>query len=330
MQTLQNVILSDNKNFRKKDKTTNKYFSLVEKEHKAFNKFRKKNKIILSKNFVDEKKCSVCNSSNYKKFIIKFGFQYVKCTKCSHIFLRNQIKKEKLLDLYSKSKTDKVSRERKKFSDLNIYWKNLYFKYSNIIYALKSNGKLLDIGCGDGAFLDYMKINFNYELFGTEFSLDTRIKLKKLLGKNFFYKKELEDLKLKNHFFDIITLIGVLEHLPNPRRLFKSLSKLLKKNGIIFILIPNIESYAFSILKENTPALNPRAHLNFYNSKSLKKLSNEFNFEISHQYQELPVIDLVHERKKIDNKILKKIIKDNKCYYHLYFLKKKISKNKKI
>ena len=69
MQTLQNVILSDNKNFRKKDKTTNKYFSLVEKEHKAFNKFRNKNKIILSKNFVDEK----INHDCCNKILIRFG-----------------------------------------------------------------------------------------------------------------------------------------------------------------------------------------------------------------------------------------------------------------
>tara|TARA_A100001015_G_scaffold259992_1_gene304349 strand:+ start:792 stop:1778 length:987 start_codon:yes stop_codon:yes gene_type:complete len=327
MEILRNIILSDNKNFRKRDKRTNKYFSLVEKEHKLFEKkFRNKSKIVSSALFINKKNCSVCNSNNYKNFIIKFGFQYVKCSNCSHIYLRNQIKKKILLDLYSKSKTDRVSRERKKFSDLDIYWQNLYFKYSNIINTLKPKGKFLDIGCGDGAFLKFMKNNFNYELFGTEFSSDTKMKLKKLLGKNFFYQKEIEDLKIPNSYFDIISLIGVLEHLSDPGKMFKSLNKYLKKDGIIFILIPNIESYAFSILKDKTPALNPRAHLNFFNPKSLEKIAKKNNFKIINQYQELPVIDLVHEKRKVNDLILKKIIKENKCYYHLYLLRKRTNK----
>ena len=323
MRIKSNIILSNNKNFRKKDIHTNRYFELVEKEHLLFKKkFGNSQKIITSKKFIRTNNCCVCKSKKYKSFVIKFGFQYVKCSSCGHIYLRNQIKNEILLDLYSNSKTDKVSRERKKFSELQLYWQKIYFKYSNILFSLCPKGKLLDIGCGDGAFLEFMKINFNYELYGTEYSKDTKKKLKKLLGKNFFYRKEIEDLKIKKNFFNLVSLIGVLEHLSDPNKLFKTLSRYVKKKGFIFILIPNLDSYSFSVLKEKTPTLNPRAHLNFFTRKSLGKLIKRFNFKITHKYQELPVIDLVHKKKKINDKIIEKIIKNDKCYYHIYLLQK--------
>ena len=154
MRIKSNIILNNKKNFRKKDNYTVKYFDLVDKEHLLFKKkFGNNNKIILEKKFVTLKNCCVCKAKKYKSFVIKFGFQYVKCLICGHIYLRNQIRKEILLDLYSNSKTDKVSRKRKKFSELELYWQQVYFKYSNILFTLCSEGKLLDIGCGDGAFL---------------------------------------------------------------------------------------------------------------------------------------------------------------------------------
>ena len=80
MRIKSNIILSNNKNFRKKDIHTNRYFELVEKEHLLFKKkFGNSQKIITSKKFIRTNNCCVCKSKKYKSFVIKFGFQYVKC-----------------------------------------------------------------------------------------------------------------------------------------------------------------------------------------------------------------------------------------------------------
>ena len=96
-------------------------------------------------------------------------------------------------------------------------------------------GKLLDVGFGDGRFLDAMK-RLGWKTIGTEIahaatSLGAEVHAR-IVG-------ELEALK-EAPLFDVITFFDVLEHLPEPAHALREAGARLRENGIVVVTMPNV------------------------------------------------------------------------------------------
>ena len=130
----------------------------------------------------------------------------------------------------------------------------------NIIYSfkLKSNKKplekinILDIGCGGGLLSEPMA-RLGANVTGIDAS-DKNIKIAKLHAKknklniNYFCSSP-EKLKIKKKF-DVILNMEIIEHVEDINFFIKSCSKLLKKNGLMFVATLNktLKSYVFAII----------------------------------------------------------------------------------
>ncbi len=100
-----------------------------------------------------------------------------------------------------------------------------YLRASNIMRHVndKAGLRLLDIGCGDGYFLNRLK---NIERFGKDPLLEGE-------AGNFNSGVDCED-----GFFDYVTMLAVIEHLPNPEFVFKEVSRILKPGGLFVFTTP--------------------------------------------------------------------------------------------
>ena len=329
MINLNQPIIINNRNLRKKYSTIKKHFEECKKDALSFPQI---DNVVKDRKFVNFIRCPSKhsdNKNNYKDLFVKWGFIHSECRNCGHVFVRNQLKGEILKKLYDKSKADILQRKRRKNNIYNNYWNQVYLKYLDFLINKKKKIKLLDVGCGDGAFLKLIKLNFeNVSLYGSEFTYHVYKYLSRLLATNLFYKQELSEIKKKINFkFDLITFWGVLEHLIEPLTALKNAEKILETNGKILILVPNYNSKARKILGASTPTLNPREHLHFFSQKSMEIIANKSNLKIFKFSQELPIIDLMYPYIKYSKKLLADIMKKKECYYHIYILIKKI-KNK--
>lgn len=115
---------------------------------------------------------------------------------------------------------------------------------------------------------------------------------KNLLGIDPYLKKEIvgnKNLKIlkknlseiSNTSFDCVMFHHVFEHLGNPHQIFKTLQKVVKKNGNVIIRIPVIDSYAWEVYKTNWVQLDPPRHFYLHTVKSINFLANKYNFEIN-------------------------------------------------
>ena len=130
----------------------------------------------------------------------------------------------------------------------------------NIIYSFKLKSKqkplqkinILDIGCGGGLLSEPMA-RLGANVTGIDAS-DKNIKIAKLHAKknklniNYFCSSP-EKLKTKKKF-DVILNMEIIEHVDDINFFIKSCSKLLKKNGLMFVATLNktLKSYVFAII----------------------------------------------------------------------------------
>jgi len=137
----------------------------------------------------------------------------------------------------------------------------------------KSKIKILDIGCGDGTFLEHLPEYF--EKFGYEPSN---------AGKNILpSKKDIQlcpTLDSSNEIaeFDLITFWQSLEHIVEPNAVLRSAHCLLKDEGVLFISVPNIDSWQAKIFRGKWFHLDPIRHLLHYTPTTLTRLLRQNGF----------------------------------------------------
>ena len=78
----------------------------------------------------------------------------------------------------------------------------------------------------------------------------------------------------------------VLEHIANPKLLIKHINLLLKKNGKLFIKVPNSQSLQVDILKEYSWEVSPPFHRTLFSLVGLKILLRKNKFKITNVYND--------------------------------------------
>jgi 2-polyprenyl-3-methyl-5-hydroxy-6-metoxy-1,4-benzoquinol methylase len=167
-------------------------------------------------------------------------------------------------------------------------------------------GKLLDVGCGNGRFLRYVKEQ-GFEVWGIDFDKKSVENVKRNLGIDTVFAMSLEEFyeyaKEKNLKFDVITFFEVLEHQDKPREFLEMVKGLLKEGGYIAGSVPNRESMFIEIFLDNYIDYPPHHFLRFSKS-SLEKTLNFTGFKDIEVYKlDFPFAELFPylERKLFGN-----------------------------
>lgn len=149
------------------------------------------------------------------------------------------------------------------------------------IMRLKSTGKILDIGCGTGDFLDEMQKN-NWDVYGIEISEYASRQAAFKCGKEKVLTGKLNQSHFSANHFDVITCWHVLEHTIDINNLVKETFRLLKEDGIFVIEVPNLDSLVLRITKENYCDFiyNVPEHVIYWSKKSLTNLLNRHGFKV--------------------------------------------------
>lgn len=190
--------------------------------------------------------CPVCGATEFKVKLKKSpSGRIVKCLNC-RVFYANPRNTADLI----KSQTDGEKFDKLFFDQVSEFpWRKKTFlnRLAMIKKHFPKSGKLLDIGCYSGLFLWLCELR-GFETFGVE---PTRAgaEFARDIFKQNVTRGILTDAKYPPNYFDVITLMHTIEHLPNPRETINQAVKLLKPGGMLFIETPNASSIWFKILR---------------------------------------------------------------------------------
>lgn len=236
--------------------------------------------------------CPICKADKTKVFwtgksnLYKSGdsFTLVQCATCKLVYMNPRPENSDVDHIYSESYIP-FKPDRKDFS-YNAFYKLLsrikhisYKKISSNQPVTDEYKKVLDIGCGDGSWLEMQrKAHPKWDFWGQDVS---KIACKQVGGRGFrIICKPLQEAELPNNFFDLVYMSHVLEHLPEPISDLKKIKRIIKNNGRIVIHIPNIDSVSAKIFKGYWYGLQLPLHFFHFSPKTASLILEKSGLEV--------------------------------------------------
>ena len=170
--------------------------------------------------------CPVCGSDEHRTLFVKRGFPIVRCDACRLVFSNPQVDESLVVEEYRGGLSndlwvDVLTSERQLALDRE--------KFGAILDELEPHrgaGRLLDVGCSIGLFLEQAR-GRGWDGVGIEFSEKARSYARAEFGLEVI-DRPLAESGLEPESFDVVTLLSVLEHTTEPRRMLREIATVLK------------------------------------------------------------------------------------------------------
>lgn len=245
------------------------------------------------------KQCDNCNSGNIKNL---YQLSYMNIDECKDCGLRFSDKNSiTAKNLYNEDYFQKTNKDFFKdcWADYESKTSKKLARFRKALLELEkysAKGKILDLGCATGVFLDMAQKN-GWKSYGVEiskfasgyarkeFKLD--VKTGDLLNVNF-----------KKEFFDVVTMFDFIEHVNSPSKTLSKINKIMKKDGVLFILTINNSSLMGELanifykmkIKKFAELVYPVHHNYHFTKKVLIDMLNKNGFEvIETKKSEMPI-----------------------------------------
>jgi 2-polyprenyl-3-methyl-5-hydroxy-6-metoxy-1,4-benzoquinol methylase len=256
-------------------------------------------------------RCELCGDTEFFPFLkgrdrlhgIGSEFQLVRCLGCGLIFIDPRPDREEVKRFYpaaygphaetgGPSHSHRLSPLRRRLYSLFYNYPHdnrgngillrtllLPVKWAAVknIIPFQGEGKILDIGAGSGSFLAFMK-TLGWDPYGVDVS-SKAVERARALGLRMF-QGEVSDASFPDRFFDVITLRSVLEHVHHPVETLHEVHRILRDQGIVYIVVPNIASLNFWFFGRFWYGLESPRHLYAYSPSTMRRLAQKTGFAV--------------------------------------------------
>ncbi len=216
-------------------------------------------------------------------------FTFVECTNCGLVYQNPRPTSDEMAQYYPENydcyPVDIFSEEKTKGLMRRVILYGMTRRFSSV-RKYKHKGRLLDIGCATGAFLESIlyiqgsQKGGKWELFGVEISpYAAEIARKKGLN---IVTGTLKDANFSRDSFDAITLWDVFEHLHDPTADLEELYRVLKTDGILVMRVPNIDCWDAKLFGKYWVGYEPPRHLYIFGRETIVHILERNGFKVKH------------------------------------------------
>lgn len=213
-----------------------------------------------------------------KDYISLKEFAIIKCSNCGLVYTYPQPLLDEIKFFYPNTYYNETKIRYDNLAKLFI--RNLSSRrFKKILSNIKSNnGAMLDIGCGRGWQLDYFRER-GWQVVGTELSERASFSARKELNLDVRIM-DIRECEFNSEYFDVVTLWHVLEHLQEPFQTLEEISRILKRDGLLILEVPNFDSWQAKISRENWFHLDVPRHYYHFSFSTLEEMLKHTGFSI--------------------------------------------------
>ena len=220
-------------------------------------------------------KCQLCGEDNTQLIKKENDWNIVQCNNCSFVYVNPRPDENYLLRHYQ----DYLPIDQKSSDSWARMMSDVFYQSLNIIENIcgMKPGKLLDVGCGHGFFLQFAKER-KWNAFGLDLSEQAVLYARKKglnVSSESLFKKSYQTGE-----FDVVTMFYVLEHLLDPVIYLREVYRILKPCGLLLLRVPHTTPIAkiLKILRMSNKLYDAPSHLSDFSPRTIKQLLEKVGF----------------------------------------------------
>lgn len=215
------------------------------------------------------KACHICESARIYYLFSTADYRVVRCDNCGLVFLNPQPSDDELARIYGANYFLGSDSEegRQAVGEIKRATAALYLSEIRR-YRGPEPGRLLEVGCGDGDFLELAEAG-GWQVTGIEYSAAACGKTRQRLKSGEVLCGELQQLRLPDARFDLCVISDVLEHVRSPLGFLSEIHRVLKPGGMLFVATPSIDSWSARFLRQKWMEFKAE-HLTYFDRQTLQ------------------------------------------------------------
>lgn len=146
----------------------------------------------------------------------------------------------------------------------------------NRYFRLTSHPRHCDVGCALGSMLQEAKAA-GWDSMGVETSEFAARYAEEHTGCP-VYAGTLQEAAFPSESFDVVTLMDVIEHVPEPSELMGEIYRVLRPGGVVFIVTPNFASFFVWLYGRTAYGVWPDSHVVYLQPSTMAKLLRQAGF----------------------------------------------------
>jgi len=228
--------------------------------------------------------CNLCGGMTHQPFCPQNGRGLVQCMNCGLVFVGEQPPAEELYSLYSENyfhndESGEVGYHDYIKDEPNI--RKTVNKRFNHIEQFVKGGRMLDVGCAMGFFVDEAHKR-GWQVEGLDVSKFAVEYVQERFGHT-AYHGSLLDVDLPQGAYDLVTMYDVIEHVPDPQGYMNAVGRLVKSGGIYELATPDVGSIPARMTGKRWIGYKlSDEHVYYFSIKTLTQMLDNAGFDVVH------------------------------------------------
>lgn len=231
--------------------------------------------------------CQLCGSGERTLKFQEGPYRVLRCASCGLVYVSPRLQGQALLDVYGADYWKSSNPKQRGYADYAkeaaLYLKTYAKRMALVSRHVPARARVLDVGCAAGYFLRVAQ-RAGHDVHGVEVSAAIAGEAVRELGAERVFVGTLdaavEARGWQPHSFGLVTLWDVIEHVPDPQAVLRTIRTLLAPDGVLLLETQNVGSRWARLLGRRWHHYKHDEHIYHFDPATIRRLLADTGFAV--------------------------------------------------